>query len=124
RHGGDGRARRPVEARPAATRRRHRPLPRGHARRGVRRRPGARRAPSAVTIVRSPLPGVFYRRPNPESDPYAVEGDHVSVGDVVGLIEIMKTFHEVISDAEGTVERFLADDGALVDVGQDLLELL
>ena len=37
------------------------------------------------------MPGTFYRRPDPESDPYVKEGDSVSAGDTVGLIEVMKS---------------------------------
>jgi acetyl-CoA carboxylase biotin carboxyl carrier protein len=59
-------------------------------------------------IVRSPYPGTFYRRPDPEAEPYVVEGDIGATGDVVGLIEIMKSFYEVKSEEGGTVDRFLA----------------
>ena len=73
--------------------------------------------------IRSPLPGTFYRRPNPTSDPYVSEGDEVQTGDVVGLVEIMKSFHEVHSDAEGRVVRFLVENEDLVDAGQDIIAL-
>jgi hypothetical protein len=45
--------------------------------------------------ILSPLPGTFYRRPAPDKPPYKDEGDTVAVGDVIGLIEVMKSFHEV-----------------------------
>lgn len=73
--------------------------------------------------LKSPLPGTFYRRPNPQADPYVSEGDVVKEGDVVGLIEIMKSFHEIHSDAEGRVVRFLVENEDLVDAGQDIIEL-
>jgi acetyl-CoA carboxylase biotin carboxyl carrier protein len=73
--------------------------------------------------IKSPLPGTFYRRPNPETDPYVSEGDRVQPGDVVGLVEIMKSFHEVVSDAEGVIARFLVANEDLVDAGQDLIAL-
>ena len=65
----------------------------------------------------------FYRQPSPEADPYVKEGDAVKEGDVVGLIEIMKTFHEIRSDADGVVARFLVDNEELVDAGQDIIAL-
>ena len=52
------------------------------------------------------MPGTFYRRPDPESDPYFEEGDQVSAGDTVGLIEVMKSFHEVKAEEEGTIARY------------------
>jgi biotin carboxyl carrier protein len=73
--------------------------------------------------VKSPFPGTFYRRPNPESDPYVSEGDTVAAGDVIGLVEIMKNFYEVHADAGGTVARFLVENEALVDAGQEILAL-
>jgi biotin carboxyl carrier protein len=73
--------------------------------------------------IKSPLPGTFYRRPNPQADPYVAEGDEVKPGDVVGLIEIMKSFHEIPSDAEGRIARFLVENEGLVDAGQDIIAL-
>ena len=73
--------------------------------------------------IKSPLPGTFYRRPNPTADPYVSEGDEVQAGDVVGLVEIMKSFHEIHSDAAGRIARFLVDNEDLVDAGQDIIEL-
>ena len=73
--------------------------------------------------IKTPLPGTFYRRPSPDANPYVEEGDTVSAGDVVGLIEIMKTFHEIRCDADGVVARFLVENEELVDAGQDIIAL-
>ena len=77
----------------------------------------------ADKTVRAQMPGTFYRRPDPESDPYVNEGDSVSAGDTVGLIEVMKSFHEVKAEDDGTVSKFLVDDEGAVDAGQDVLKL-
>jgi acetyl-CoA carboxylase biotin carboxyl carrier protein len=73
--------------------------------------------------VKSPLPGTFYRASTPDEDPYVSNGDRVQPGDVVGLVEVMKTFNEVTADDEGVVERFLVEDGHPVDAGQPLVLL-
>ena len=73
--------------------------------------------------VRAQMPGTFYRRPDPESDFYVEEGDTVSAGDTVGLIEVMKSFHEVKAEEGGTVSKFLVENESAVDAGQDLLEM-
>ena len=73
--------------------------------------------------VRAQMPGTFYRRPDPESDFYVEEGDSVSAGDTVGLIEVMKSFHEVKAEKDGTVSKFLVENEDAVDAGQDLLEM-
>jgi acetyl-CoA carboxylase biotin carboxyl carrier protein len=77
----------------------------------------------ADKTVRAQMPGTFYRRPDPDSDPYVSEGDSVSAGDTVGLIEVMKSFHEVKAEDDGTVSKFLVEDEEAVDAGQDVLEL-
>jgi biotin carboxyl carrier protein len=73
--------------------------------------------------VKSPIPGTFYRRPDPESEPYVNEGDEVSPGDTVGVVEVMKSFHEVKAEEGGRVSRFLIENEDPVAAGQDLLEL-
>ena len=73
------------------------------------------------STIKSPLPGTFYRRPNPQADPYVSEGDRVRPGDVVGLVEIMKNFYEITSDAEGVVARFLVENEGLVEAEQDIV---
>ena len=69
------------------------------------------------------MPGTFYRRSDPESDVYVEEGDQVSAGDTIGLIEVMKSFHEVRAQEDGTVSKFLVENEEAVDAGQDLVEL-
>lgn len=77
----------------------------------------------AEKTVKSPMPGTFYRRADPESDPYVEEGAEVSAGDVVGLVEIMKSFHEIKAEEGGKVSKVLVGDEEAVDAGQDLVEL-
>jgi len=69
------------------------------------------------------MPGTFYCRPDAESDPYVEEGDKVSAGDTVGLIEVMKSFQEVKVEEDGEVSKFLVENEEAVDAGQDLVEL-
>jgi acetyl-CoA carboxylase biotin carboxyl carrier protein len=71
----------------------------------------------------APLPGVFYRKPAPEKPVYKSDGDIVAVGDVVGLIEVMKSFIEVQAEAGGKIVRFVIDDEEPVMAGQVLLEI-
>ena len=73
--------------------------------------------------ITSRTPGVFYHRSAPDAEPYVTEGASVAEGDTVGLVEVMKTFHEVKADAAGTVSRFLVENEDEVTIGQDLVEL-
>jgi acetyl-CoA carboxylase biotin carboxyl carrier protein len=77
----------------------------------------------AEKTVKAQIPGTFYRRPDPDSDYYVEEGARVSAGDTVGLIEVMKSFHEVKAEEDGTISKFLVGDEEAVDAGQDILEM-
>jgi acetyl-CoA carboxylase biotin carboxyl carrier protein len=77
----------------------------------------------ADKTIKSPMPGTFYRRPDPESDPFVNEGDAISPGDTVGLVEVMKSFHEIKAQEEGTVSKILMDDEDAVGAGQDVVEM-
>lgn len=76
-----------------------------------------------IKTVLSPLPGVFYRKPSPDDPPYKNEGDSCEAGDVIGLVEVMKSFHEVKSDASGTLVKFLVNEEEAVVAGQPLIEV-
>jgi acetyl-CoA carboxylase biotin carboxyl carrier protein len=73
--------------------------------------------------ILSPLPGTFYRKPAPDKPFYKREGDTVAVGDVIGLIEVMKSFNEVKADAAGKIVKFIADNEEPVMAGQPLVEI-
>jgi acetyl-CoA carboxylase biotin carboxyl carrier protein len=77
----------------------------------------------AERTIKSPYPGTFYRRSDPQADPYVGEGDAVTPGAVVGLVEIMKNFYEVKSEEAGVVDRFLVENEELIDAGQDVIAL-
>ncbi len=71
----------------------------------------------------SPLPGTFYRKPAPDKPDYKNEGDTVAVGDVIGLIEVMKSFNEVKADVAGKIIKFIAENEEPVMAGQILAEI-
>ncbi|RKF06494.1 biotin carboxyl carrier domain-containing protein [Oceaniradius stylonematis] len=73
--------------------------------------------------IRSPIPGTFYRKPAPDQPSFKEVGDTVAKGDTIGLVEVMKTFHEVKSDADGTITAFVLDNEEPVMAGQPLAEL-
>ena len=43
--------------------------------------------------VVSPIPGVFYRRPDPDSPMFTEEGQTVEADQTICLVEVMKSFH-------------------------------
>ena len=73
--------------------------------------------------IRSPLPATFYRSPAPDTPPFKADGDAVSDNDVVGVIEVMKTFHEITAGLKGKNIVFLADNEEPVMAGQVIAEV-
>jgi acetyl-CoA carboxylase biotin carboxyl carrier protein len=73
--------------------------------------------------IQSPLPGTFYRKPAPDKPNFKNDGDMVKEGDVIGLIEVMKSFNEVKADKAGKIVRFVAENEEPVMAGQLLAEI-
>jgi acetyl-CoA carboxylase biotin carboxyl carrier protein len=76
-----------------------------------------------MRFVSAPLTGVWYPSPSPGARAYVNEGDEVAAGQVIGLIEAMKLFNEIKSDASGRIARILVENGTLVKRKQPLLEI-
>ena len=70
--------------------------------------------------LRSPMVGTFYRASNPQSKPFVEEGQTVSKGDVLCIIEAMKMMNQIESDRAGTVRRALVENGQAVEFDQPL----
>jgi acetyl-CoA carboxylase biotin carboxyl carrier protein len=66
----------------------------------------------------TPVPGTFYRRPDPDSDPFKTEGDTIEAGETIGLVEIMKNFQAVEAETGGTLAEFLVENEDSVNAGE------
>jgi biotin carboxyl carrier protein len=77
----------------------------------------------ASKTFEAPVPGTFFRKPAPDQPPFKGEGDHVVVGDTVGLIEVMKTFTPVVAEAAGRLLAFHVENEDPVMAGQPLYDL-
>jgi len=77
----------------------------------------------AIIEIKSPIPGTFYRKPSPESPVFKDEGAEVVETDVIGLVEVMKTFHEIPASVVGKSIRFLIEDSEPVMAGQVIAEV-
>ncbi len=73
--------------------------------------------------VTSPMVGTAYRASEPGSRPFVEVGDTVRVGQVVMIVEAMKTMNQIISDAAGTVREIFVEDGQPVEYGEPLLAI-
>ena len=73
--------------------------------------------------IQSPLPGTFYRKPAPDQPNFVEDGASIAAGDTIGVIEVMKTFHEVKADVAGNNARFQVENEAPVMAGAVLAEM-
>ncbi len=88
--------------------------------------PQAPEAPAPVPggdSVDSPMVGVFYAAPSPDSDPYVSVGSSVSKGDVLCLIEAMKLMNEVTAEKSGVITEVCVENGQVVEYGQPLFRI-
>lgn len=73
------------------------------------------------TPISSPMTGIYYSSASPGAPAFVKEGDSVTAGQVVGLIEAMKVFNEITSPVSGMVTKLTAENGAVVNPGDPLL---
>lgn len=106
----------PVAAAPAAAPAAPAPAP----------KPAAAPAPAAPAPVdgveiASPMAGTFYRAPAPGEPAFVNEGDKVTAGQTIGIIEAMKLMNEIEAEVSGTVVKIVAENGKPVTPGQALV---
>jgi len=72
-------------------------------------------------IVSSPLVGVVYLSPEPTKPSFIKVGQHVKQGDVLMLIEAMKTFNEIKAPKSGVIKKIVALNSQPVEFGETLV---
>jgi acetyl-CoA carboxylase biotin carboxyl carrier protein len=85
--------------------------------------PSAPAAEDRTVYVKSPIVGTFYESSAPGTPPFVKPGDHVSVGQVLCIIESMKLMNEIESDVAGTVMARLVENGRPVEYGESLFSI-
>jgi oxaloacetate decarboxylase (Na+ extruding) subunit alpha len=78
---------------------------------------------NGLVPVESPMIGVFYRAPEPGAPSFVEEGDVVTAGQTLCLLEAMKLFNELKAESAGTVRKIHVENGQPVEFGQLLFEL-
>ncbi len=73
--------------------------------------------------VTSPMVGTFYRASAEDAEPFTKEGDIVSKGQTLCIIEAMKLMNEIESDIAGRVVKILAENGSPVEFGETLFKI-
>ena len=71
--------------------------------------------------VSAPIVGTFYRAPAPGAPPFVEEGDEVSKGKTLCIIEAMKLMNEIEADADSKIVSILCENGTPVEYGMPLM---
>ena len=76
-----------------------------------------------IKVIRSPMVGTFYNKPNPNAEPYVRVGQHVEQETTVCIIEAMKVFNEIPAEVRGKIVAVLVEDEEPVEFGKPLFKV-
>tara|TARA_E500000178_G_C16784921_1_gene645339 strand:+ start:25 stop:471 length:447 start_codon:yes stop_codon:yes gene_type:complete len=79
------------------------------------------RKPVIKNTVKAPMLGTLYHSSSPNAKPFIKVGVKVKTGDIIFIIEAMKTMNQVKSDKTGTVKKILVENAMPVEFDQDLI---
>jgi acetyl-CoA carboxylase biotin carboxyl carrier protein len=76
-----------------------------------------------LCVIKSPIVGTFYEGSSPGAPAFVKEGDTVTVGQVLCIVEAMKLMNEIESEAAGQIVKILVSNGQPVEYGQPLFRI-
>lgn len=76
-----------------------------------------------IKEIKSPMVGVFYKAPSPDSQPFVNIGDRIKKGDTLCIIEAMKLMNEITAEVDGEIIDICAENGEIVEFGQTLFKI-
>jgi acetyl-CoA carboxylase biotin carboxyl carrier protein len=71
-------------------------------------------------VVKAPMVGTFYASASPGAPAFVKVGQHVKVGDTLGVIEAMKMFNQIEAEVAGTVQAILIENGQPVEFDEPM----
>jgi acetyl-CoA carboxylase biotin carboxyl carrier protein len=76
-------------------------------------------------IISAFTTGIFYRKPSPDASPYVSVGQKIEKGNILGLIEVMKTFNHIVFQGtdttdSGKIKKIFVQDSQEVKLGEPL----
>ena len=76
-----------------------------------------------IAIIKSPMVGTFYTKPNPNAKNFAEVGTTVQPDTVICIIEAMKVFNEIPAEIRGKIVEVLVKNEEAVDFGKPLFKV-
>jgi acetyl-CoA carboxylase biotin carboxyl carrier protein len=74
-------------------------------------------------IVKSPMVGIYYSSPSPDTSAFIEIGQTVEKGDVLCIVEAMKIMNQIEADASGVVSKIFVENGDPIEYGQPLFAI-
>jgi acetyl-CoA carboxylase biotin carboxyl carrier protein len=74
-------------------------------------------------IIKSPMVGIFYSSPSPDTPGFVEIGQTVEKGDVLCIIEAMKIMNQIEADVTGVVSKVYVENGEPIEYGQPLVAI-
>jgi acetyl-CoA carboxylase biotin carboxyl carrier protein len=71
--------------------------------------------------LKSPLVGTAYLSPEPGSKNFIEVGQTVKIGQVLLIIEAMKTMNEIVADRNGVIKKIFIKNESPVEFGEPLI---
>ncbi len=76
-----------------------------------------------LLIIKPPLPGTFYRAPQPGAPPFVEVGDKVKADTVVAIIETMKLMNPVHAGVEGEIVEIVPENAEPIEATSILMKV-
>ena len=74
-------------------------------------------------MIKSPIVGTFSEASSPGAPAFVKQGDTVTVGQVLCIVEAMKLLNEIESETAGEIVEILVASGQPVEYGQPLFKI-
>lgn len=76
---------------------------------------------SSEKALKSPLVGTAYLSPEPQAKTFVEIGQNVKIGQVLLIIEAMKTMNEITADRNGIIKEIFVKNETPVEFGEPLV---
>ena len=74
-------------------------------------------------VIKSPMVGTFYSKPEPSAEAFVKVGDKVKKGQTLCIIEAMKLMNEIEADCDGEIIEICTSDDNMVEFGEMLFKI-
>jgi acetyl-CoA carboxylase biotin carboxyl carrier protein len=74
-------------------------------------------------VIKSPIVGTAYLAPQPGAKPFVSVGKKIKKGEIIMIVEAMKTMNHVPATSDGVVKKICVEDGQPVEFGQIIIVL-